>query len=179
MDSLEFANWLEGEIKKREWKPADLARVAKINAGTLSNILNGLRGAGPDFCTSIADALGLPPEFVFRKAGLLPPKPEVDPVGQELLHHLDDLGEGDRQRILTIVRVLAANSEGGQLTQRQRDLIKRYEGLSDKDRQIVDWMLDPHSTGLKSLWDIAHALQQLSTGEQIEVVKQVVSQIRP
>lgn len=30
------------------------------------------RGAGPDVCQAIARALGLPPEEVFRQAGLLP-----------------------------------------------------------------------------------------------------------
>ena len=80
-----FIPWLLTELKNRSWRPADLARRAGLSMGSLSNILNGNRRAGPDLCKAVAQALGEPPEKVFRLAGLLPPLPAAE---DELLHEL-------------------------------------------------------------------------------------------
>lgn len=67
-----FTNWLEEELQKREWKPAYLAHKAGISRGALSNILSGLRRPGHEVLNAIAQALSIPPEIVFRQAGILP-----------------------------------------------------------------------------------------------------------
>lgn len=71
-----FPAWILEELNKRGWKPADLSRETGISSGALSNILNDYRKPGPDVCRSIAHALRIPEETVFRQAGLLSPKPE-------------------------------------------------------------------------------------------------------
>lgn len=68
----EFNTWLTNELKRREWKPADLAHRAGLGSGSLSNILSGNRRPGPDICVAIATAMGEDPVNVFRQAGLLP-----------------------------------------------------------------------------------------------------------
>ena len=65
----DFSEWLEEQLNDRGLKPADLTNSAKIGKGTVYNVLNRTRRPGPDICLAIAQALNLPPEEVFRKAG--------------------------------------------------------------------------------------------------------------
>lgn len=111
----EFAEWLEGEIQKRGWRAADLAREARIGRPTLSHILSGIRNAGPDVALAIARALDLPPEQVFRKAGILPelPGPENDPTFRQLLDIARNMTPDERQELLdyALYRYRRANQE--------------------------------------------------------------------
>lgn len=106
MATNEFTEWLEKELRNRGWRPADLAHRARVNTGTISNILNGFRRAGPDVCLAIARALKVPPEEVFRRAGLLPPLPA--PVDDATLKELEDivkkLDPEERQEVLEYAR---------------------------------------------------------------------------
>lgn len=111
MDRMDFAIWLEEQLHERAWKPADLAHAARINTGTLSNILNGTRGAGPEVCRDIARALRLPEEIVFRRAGLLSQRPEMDDEKREILYHYDRMRPHDQERFSVIARALAGASE--------------------------------------------------------------------
>ncbi len=108
-----FSDWLEEEIKKRTWRPTDLASKARLKTGTITRILNGTRNAGPDACSAIARALNYSPEVVFRQAGLLPPAPEPDLEVEEVTHLFEQLATDDRKRILKIRRTWVEN--GGSL----------------------------------------------------------------
>lgn len=85
---LDFAEWLEEEITKRAWRPADLARASGLYQSTVWKVLNRERLAGPEVCQALARALKLPAEVVYRKAGLLPELPA--PVQDEQLTTLYD-----------------------------------------------------------------------------------------
>ncbi len=106
-----FAVWLVDELNKRDWMPSTLANRAGINSGSLSHILNGTRKAGPESCLAIARTLKLPPEEVFRRAGLLPSKPEIDSRAEELLHLFRQLDERDQKRILQTARAWVESVE--------------------------------------------------------------------
>jgi transcriptional regulator with XRE-family HTH domain len=75
---MTFTEWIEQELESREWRQANLARVMGASEGMVSMVLRGERKPGPDFCNGIAKAFGIPPEEVFRMAGLLPALPEQD-----------------------------------------------------------------------------------------------------
>ncbi len=92
-----FDKWLDARIKEKGWKPADLARKSGLDSAVISNLLNNRRQAGPDTCTAIAHALGLPPEQVFRNAGLLPPARETDPWVEEMKYKMAQLDPARRQ----------------------------------------------------------------------------------
>lgn len=68
-----FSDWILAQLNKRGWTQGELSRRANVSSGTLSMVINYQRGAGPDFCRSIAKAFGVPEEEVFRQAGLLSP----------------------------------------------------------------------------------------------------------
>src|SRR3990167_5968829 len=82
----EFSEWLNQELESRNLKPADLAKKANISQSTISMIVSGQRGPGTEFCLAIAEAFKLPPEDVFRRAGLLPHKSEPDAETREAAH---------------------------------------------------------------------------------------------
>jgi transcriptional regulator with XRE-family HTH domain len=103
MESLR--EWLEKEIVKRNWKPADLARAAGIPDATLSRILNETRGAGPEACTAIANALNVSPAYVFQLAGLLPPDPDAEDlidISDDEIHVMNLLREARGKKKLTV-----------------------------------------------------------------------------
>lgn len=101
-----FQEWLEEKLREMGWKPADLARAANIRYATLSRILNGQRNAGPDVCLAVARALKVPPEKVFRRAGLLPPLPasEDDATLKELQDIAQQLSLEKRREVLEYAR---------------------------------------------------------------------------
>jgi len=67
---VDFETWLKGELKKRDWKQADLCREANISSGALSTALERNR-IGPDLARAIAKGLHLPQYVVFYHAGLM------------------------------------------------------------------------------------------------------------
>ena len=105
-----FQEWLETELNRRDWRIADLARRASVDKGNLSRVLSGLRNPGPDICLAIARALNVPPEDVFRQAGILPPKAEVDAKSEEMLHLFQQLKAEDQERLLQTARAWIENS---------------------------------------------------------------------
>lgn len=89
-----FAVWLLEELNKQGWQQSEFAKEAKIGTGTLSNVLSGNRKPGWDFCVSVAQALNIPPDEVFRRAGLLPQstapdKPDYEQL-KEVAAHLNN-----------------------------------------------------------------------------------------
>lgn len=101
----EFIDWLETERKERGWTIAEFARQAGIGQASLSRVLSGNRGIGPSLCTGIAHVLNVPPEYVFRKAGLLPPEPDDEkPSLREALYLFNQLDSEERGIILKMMR---------------------------------------------------------------------------
>ena len=88
--SLQFSEWLQEALEKKGWKQSDLARAAHLGKGSLSDIVSGRRKVGSEVARAIADALKLPPEQVFRAAGILPPENQ-DPWADEMAHKLSQL----------------------------------------------------------------------------------------
>jgi transcriptional regulator with XRE-family HTH domain len=96
MFSMErFSDWLLSELKSRNMSQSDLAHLAGLGRGTISNIMTGTRNVGQDTLTAIARALHLPTETVFRAAGLLPPIPPDDAQRERLRAKLSYLTDDD------------------------------------------------------------------------------------
>ncbi|MGC1374647.1 MAG: helix-turn-helix transcriptional regulator, partial [Anaerolineales bacterium] len=72
MTNSNFIDWLRKELEERGWSQAELARQSKLSPAQITRLLNGERGIGETGLNAIARALRLPPETVFRAAGMLP-----------------------------------------------------------------------------------------------------------
>lgn len=101
--------------------PAGLARKAGIDKGIISRTLNRERKPSPESLEAIARALKLPPEAVFRAAGLLPPKAETDPLIEEGTHILQQLEGEDKEDAIRYLRMrLQVAEERGEYNVRKK-----------------------------------------------------------
>lgn len=101
-----FADWLINELAKRDWSQAELARRCSTTTATISRIINGERRIGTDVANAIAFAMKIPNEEVFRQAGLLPSKPEIDPALEELNYKLSTLPPDLQEEALNYLNYL-------------------------------------------------------------------------
>lgn len=102
----EFESWLISEMKARYMTQSDLAKKAGVSPTAISNVLSQQRSAGTELCQAIARALGYPPEYVFRQAGLLPPKKTTtDPAFDRFEARLALLTPENRERIYRLIEL--------------------------------------------------------------------------
>jgi len=100
-DSL--ATWLNEQIQDRGWTQNELARRVGITSGGMSQIMTRKILPSSDFCVAVAQALGVPPEQVFRLAGLLPQLPnQDDPTLPKLIELINRLSPARRQILYEI-----------------------------------------------------------------------------
>lgn len=90
-----FGDWLLERLKEKNISQSELARMAGLSKGTVSNLVNGTKGAGQDSLTAIAHALKLPVDLVFEKAKLLPVKTELSPAKRKLMYLAEILPDSD------------------------------------------------------------------------------------
>jgi transcriptional regulator with XRE-family HTH domain len=151
--------FLEAELARRAWRPADLARAANVPDATISHILNGSRRAGPEVCSALARGLDEPPERIFRLAGLLPPLPPAVEEEHEAVRILRGLPSDLRAAAMRILRSLVPGASptpvpGGPDPTGARSL--------DRDR-------DPYLEVLEQLWDKTPDWKKKDIAAQIRI----------
>ena len=104
-NTTEFATWLENELKEREMSQSELARRAKVTRAAINNILSGSRGPGTDLAKGIAKAFDIPPEQVYRAAGLLPVGANVDEYTEQIVYETKDLTRREKEEVLAYIRM--------------------------------------------------------------------------
>jgi transcriptional regulator with XRE-family HTH domain len=99
--SEQFVEWINKEISAKGWSSSELARRAKVTSSAMSKLLNQQNNPGLETCLGIAEALGYPPEYVLRKAGLIPPLPSGpdDERIKEVREIMRNLPEDDQEEI--------------------------------------------------------------------------------
>jgi len=105
VENNSFASWLNKELDEQSWTQSELARRAGLSRGTLSNITSGSKGIGEETCRAIARAFNIPPETVFRAAGILPNHPGTDEDFEELKHLFSQMTDEEQLEFLAIGRV--------------------------------------------------------------------------
>ncbi len=106
-----FGKWLLKELDARRWSMRELARQTEVSESTISRIISGKRNPSSALCRRMAEALRVPPERVFREAGLLPNYSDESPRTKEALYLFRKLPEDERRRILLIMRTLLEEQE--------------------------------------------------------------------
>jgi transcriptional regulator with XRE-family HTH domain len=106
-----FGDWLLKELKKRELSQSDLSKISGLSRGTLSNLINGTRGIGPDSLLAIAKALKLPPAQVFEAAGILPTKGDTDPWVEKMSHILEMLNPQNREMAERLIETMVEQEQ--------------------------------------------------------------------
>ena len=103
----DFVTWLNSELETRGWSTRELARRAGVSAAAISNVLNRYNKPGKRTCKGIAKAFDLPVDEVFRRAGILPPIPDLDANAEAMLHLFRNLPVDEQDRVLMIMRALS------------------------------------------------------------------------
>ena len=107
MDKFEeFSEWLEKELRQRDWSRSDLARAMGVDTAVVSNIMNGVRGIGTDSCRAISSALGVPQLEVYTRAGLIEPVQNHDNESERLIALYRSLPEEKRQAAFMMMQGL-------------------------------------------------------------------------
>jgi plasmid maintenance system antidote protein VapI len=107
-----FGAWLQAEIDKRGWTKSMLARNAKVSPAAISDVISGRRNIGPELARSIAKALKMEQEAVFRIAGIMDSNgvslretksnADIDLI----MSHVKDLDQHDRDAVLEFIHML-------------------------------------------------------------------------
>ena len=100
-----FADWLLNEIRARNISQSELARMAGVTRAAVSDVVTGRRLPGKVMVNGVARALSLPPEQVFRAAGILPPSVGVDAEVERIVHEASKLNDQDKAEVLAFIRM--------------------------------------------------------------------------
>lgn len=143
--SESFGEWLQGQMDERGWSRAVLAKKAGITTGAISHIMNETRNPGVEVCFSVAVALDIPPEIVFRRAGLLPPAVPEEANVQVMAHLFRQLGPVDQEQALNFVRSLLGQENYRVLREAQAI----YETLRDTQTETALELMNKFMDELK------------------------------
>jgi len=161
-----FQDWLRTELQRSGMSYREVARKGGISGPRISQVLNG-ENPGTDFCVGIARGLGLPPDVVLQRAGILPLQPEQVPEEQQALSLFRRLEVEFRQSMIaTMQNLLGIRTRSGsniavdpQPPERNRLSQRLAEELSTmppEDQQLVfDLMRRLRGGGGDSAPDVA------------------------
>lgn len=145
---MEFSEWIRLEMEKRGWSQSEMARRMEVDPGTLGNVLNGNRQAGPDFCIAVARALGVSREEVFRARGWLLREPQqivasdADPRLIKMAEAVRPLPFSLRERVLNL---WASSLEALEIP---------YENISTTDEEVASWQLSAKEIAEMPAWRV-------------------------
>lgn len=127
--------WLKGQLRRREWTQADLARRMAVSTGTISRWARGERIPTPESCDRLADVLGVDLDTVLGVAGHRPPDSVygANDARNDIISQLPKLTDDQAALALGIVNVLIAEEMKRRRRRRgkdqaQDDLGERHEG---------------------------------------------------
>jgi len=102
----DLARWLKEELGARAWSQREMARRVGVSHTAIANVASGRAQPSAGLCREIARVLQVPPEQVFRRAGLLPPEPLATPTLVEANFLFAQLSEDEQDTLLTMMRAL-------------------------------------------------------------------------
>lgn len=114
---MKFNDWLLERLKEFDWSQADLSRASGLTRSVISKYITG-RTPDESALRKLAKAFKLPPETVFRAAGILPPAPEKDPEIEEMNYLLRNLQQEDIQDLIDLARAKLARYEKNKIAKR-------------------------------------------------------------
>lgn len=109
---MDFVEFIQDELRNRDWTRADLSRKSGIAAPQITRVLNREQNPGKVFIEGIARAFNLPLESVYQKAGVLPTKSKRDELIEEAEHLFSQLESEDSKRIaINFLRMLQGDKK--------------------------------------------------------------------
>ena len=102
-ENIYFSDWLQGELEKRGWSQAELARRSNLSRSGVNLLITGRNQPRAETCLALARGLGLAPETVLKAADLLPEgeAPDQDPTLEELVDLARRMSTEEREELLS------------------------------------------------------------------------------
>jgi len=104
--SENLQTWIEQERLAHNLTIRELAKRSGLSSGTITDVLSGRTRPGVKFCNNIAGVFDVPPELVFRKAGLLPSAPEETERLTEAHYLFSRLTTAEQEQFLAQMRAV-------------------------------------------------------------------------
>lgn len=101
-----FSVWLLKELEVRDMTQSQLARATGLSRQAISYYL-GEKSKRPDddALKQIARAFKIPPEQIYRAAGLLPTPANADEETEKIIYESQDLTEQEKEEVLAFIRL--------------------------------------------------------------------------
>lgn len=119
-DRFTFALWMQSEREKRGWSQSDLSRYSGLHRAIISKIETNVSTPSVETFISLAHAFKLPPETLFRAAGLLPQQTEETELIQQITHITKELPKYEQQDILEFVKLRHRLAEEREKNEKKR-----------------------------------------------------------
>jgi len=142
---MTFSEWLLGKIEESGLSYSEIGRRGHISHARISQVISG-ESPGADFCIGVAKGLGLSPEDVLRRAGILPSLPPEVEEQQEAIRIIRRLDPTFRDAAMSMLRGLDQYRAGIRSTATGYDLApaadtqpqKRGATLRENERPVYD-----------------------------------------
>ena len=109
-----FARWLSDQLAVRKWSAVEMGNRSALSLTTVRNFLHEKSTPEPVTCKKLAQALSVPVDLVYEKAGYLLPEPDgLSGPKRTLIEMIKNLPDGDAIRLL-------ARSQARMVTQADR-----------------------------------------------------------
>lgn len=133
VDGDNFVVWLEERMLEKGLSQSQLAQEGGITRSAVSKLLTRQQQKpGVDMLTAIAKALNLPPELVFRKAGMLPARSIEEIDYEELKVLYSKLNDRDKNDVLDYIRMRIKRRQ-----QIERSIRERYKFVPKDDPKAL------------------------------------------
>ena len=106
-----FGSWLLEELDNRSMSQADLARACNISTACISRVVSGKGNAGKKSLMKFAEAFKLPLDYVFEKAGLLPPNSDLSLIQRTLINLAKGLPDSDLELVIVLLEKLESRKD--------------------------------------------------------------------
>jgi transcriptional regulator with XRE-family HTH domain len=105
VDSMDFVEWLEEEMRQRKLSQAELARRGEISRSAINKLLNRQqKKPGIVMLEAIARGLDMPPSEIFRISGFGGQVTEKESLKDELDYLTQSMSESELIEIIKYVR---------------------------------------------------------------------------
>jgi DNA-binding XRE family transcriptional regulator len=148
-----LARWLINQIDDLGWTQRELARRAGLSHTTINQVISEQRTPTWDFCASVAKALRIPEDEVFRLAGLKPPLPPAVAEEREAMRLFRSLPGVLREVVLTVLRALAGRQDVAQTVHLVAEEETPYVPVD-----AIDYMIEQEAEELRRIWHEVHRL---------------------
>jgi transcriptional regulator with XRE-family HTH domain len=113
MNNNSFAEWIEGEMRKRGWSVPEVSRRSKrgghqgISPSMIYMVINGQANPGQQFCEGIARAFDVRVDAVMQRAGILPSIPTDDETLQRVMWLWQFIPDSSKETIVAMIQGIA------------------------------------------------------------------------